>query len=128
LPTASVTPLASKGSPSASLTSAPATLDMPASAPSDRNATAMNHVSRSSATHDSSTSDAWPSIERVLARDPMPSVKGMKCTFDPILERQRNKGVSKTAKPIYKEFGLVRIITLSPLSWRSREGGASSST
>ncbi|KAJ6438690.1 [histone H3]-lysine4 N-trimethyltransferase SETD1 [Purpureocillium lavendulum] len=43
---------------------------------------------------------------RVPARDPLPSIKGIKCTYDPILDRLRNKSVSKSAKPTYKEFGL----------------------
>lgn len=43
----------------------------------------------------------------------MQPVKGSKCTYDPLLDRVRNKGVSKSAKPIYKEFGLVRI-TITP--------------
>ena len=38
----------------------------------------------------------------------MPSVKGIKCTFDPLLERIRDRSISKSAQPIYKEFGLVR--------------------
>ncbi|PHH71470.1 hypothetical protein CDD82_6490 [Ophiocordyceps australis] len=40
------------------------------------------------------------------ARDPLPSVKGVICTHDPMLDRLRNKSASKTAKPVYKEFGL----------------------
>jgi histone-lysine N-methyltransferase SETD1 len=39
---------------------------------------------------------------RVFARDPNKSVKGEICTYDP--------NDKKKAKPIYKEFGLVRII------------------
>ncbi|WKT43405.1 hypothetical protein QSH57_008241 [Fusarium oxysporum f. sp. vasinfectum] len=35
----------------------------------------------------------------------MPSVKGLKCTYDPLLDRVHNKSVSKNAKPTYKEFG-----------------------
>jgi histone-lysine N-methyltransferase SETD1 len=51
------------------------------------------------------------SIERPPARDPLLSVKGIKCTNDPLLDRLRKKNVNKNAKPVYKEFGLVRIIT-----------------
>ena len=59
--------------------------------------------------HKSSSSNNFSIAERVPARDPSPSVKGLKCTYDPLLDRLRNKGVSKGAKPIYKEFGLVCI-------------------
>lgn len=59
-------------------------------------------------TTNSSSVDAI--VERLPARDPLPSVKGMKCTYDPILDRVRNKSISKSAKPTYTEFGLVRII------------------
>lgn len=46
-------------------------------------------------------------VNRPSARDPFLSVKGLKCTYDPILDRARNKGVGKNSKPTYKEFGLV---------------------
>lgn len=58
-------------------------------------------VSRPHAAH-----GGLPTIERDVARDPGPSVKGRKCTYDPILDRLRNKAVSKTARVSYKEFGL----------------------
>ncbi|QUC18949.1 uncharacterized protein UV8b_03190 [Ustilaginoidea virens] len=45
-------------------------------------------------------------INRLPARDALPSIKGKKCTYDPILDRARNKGVSKSAKPVFEEFGL----------------------
>lgn len=48
-----------------------------------------------------------PGIQREVARQSGVAVKGRKCTYDPILERMRNKSVSKTAKPVYKEFGMV---------------------
>ncbi|RDA89929.1 hypothetical protein CP533_3290 [Ophiocordyceps camponoti-saundersi (nom. inval.)] len=54
----------------------------------------------------STASDGPPlPVERVPARDPLSAVKCLKCTYDPILDRLRNKSVSKSAKPIYKEFG-----------------------
>jgi histone-lysine N-methyltransferase SETD1 len=59
--------------------------------------------------HKLSSTDNFTIPERVPARDPSSSVKGLKCTYDPLLDRLRNKGVSKGAKPIYKEFGLVCI-------------------
>ncbi|KAM0448020.1 hypothetical protein ACHAO4_008551 [Trichoderma viride] len=46
------------------------------------------------------------SIERPPARDPLLSVKGIRCTHDPLLDRLRKKNVNKNAKPVYKEFGL----------------------
>ncbi|OAA66240.1 histone-lysine N-methyltransferase [Cordyceps fumosorosea ARSEF 2679] len=53
-----------------------------------------------------STPSNMLAIEREVAREPGPSVKGRRCIADPILDRLRNKSVSKTAKPVYKEFGL----------------------
>ncbi|KAH6606318.1 histone-lysine n-methyltransferase [Trichoderma cornu-damae] len=50
--------------------------------------------------------DKAPSIERIPARDPLLSIKGVKCTYDPLLDRLRKKVVNKNAKPVYKEFGL----------------------
>jgi histone-lysine N-methyltransferase SETD1 len=49
---------------------------------------------------------------RVFARDPNTSVKGEICTYDPLLDRKMNSSDKKKAKPIYKEFGLVRIYNL----------------
>lgn len=58
-------------------------------------------------THSSNgSSSSTHHAERPPARDLFPSVKGKKCTYDPILDRVRNKGISKTAKPVYEEFGL----------------------
>lgn len=92
----SATPSASRESPSIS----PAVASKPevsASLPSD----ASRQPKMPSRDNGDTTS-----LERVPAREPLPSVKGFKCTFDPNLDRLRNKNVSKTAKPIYKEFGL----------------------
>jgi histone-lysine N-methyltransferase SETD1 len=47
---------------------------------------------------------------RVFARDPNKGVKGMICTYDPLLDRKLSSNEKKKAKPIYKEFGLVRIL------------------
>ncbi|KHN95408.1 Histone-lysine N-methyltransferase, H3 lysine-4 specific [Metarhizium album ARSEF 1941] len=44
-------------------------------------------------------------VDRPSARDPLPSVKGLICTYDPILDRARNKGAGKGSKPTYAEFG-----------------------
>ena len=59
--------------------------------------------------------------EREVAREPGSSVMGRKCTYDPILDRLRNKAVSKTAKPIYKEFGFVDVH--APQDPRLAKGG-----
>ncbi|KAH6987317.1 histone H3 methyltransferase complex protein [Ilyonectria sp. MPI-CAGE-AT-0026] len=105
LPTSSLTPIASKDSPSRTPTSAPTKPDMSASLSADRAARQPAHNS-SAIGRNGATSDRLPAIERVPARDPMPSVKGLKCTYDPPLDRVHNKSVSKNAKPTYKEFGL----------------------
>lgn len=101
-PTTSTTP-AAKDSPSrhgASKT------DMPPSAPHDLAATPISKTPPASARNGFATDSN--TLERVSARDPMPSVKGQKCTFDPLLERLRDKSISRSAKPTYIEFGLVR--------------------
>jgi histone-lysine N-methyltransferase SETD1 len=54
--------------------------------------------------------DQPPSEPRVYARDPNKGVKGMICTYDPLLDRKLSSNEKKKAKPIYKDFGLVRII------------------
>ncbi|KAF4983641.1 hypothetical protein FZEAL_993 [Fusarium zealandicum] len=104
LPTSSLTPIASKDSPSNSSASAPIDPDMSASVTADRAARHSFHNSPVVGPN-GSISDALPAIERVPARDPMPSVKGLKCTYDPLLDRVHNKSVSRNAKPTYKEFG-----------------------
>ncbi|PMB67958.1 Histone-lysine N-methyltransferase, H3 lysine-4 specific [Beauveria bassiana] len=60
-------------------------------------------------------------IEREVAREPGSSVKGRKCTYDPILDRLRNKAVSKSAKAVYREFGLDD--TPAPQDPRLAKGG-----
>jgi len=46
--------------------------------------------------------------QRVHARDPARGVKGSKCTYDPLVDRKLSSNDRKKAKPIYKDFGLVR--------------------
>ncbi|KAK2936332.1 hypothetical protein FoTM2_004276 [Fusarium oxysporum f. sp. vasinfectum] len=103
LPTSSLTPIASKDSPN-SLASATTKPDMSTCLTADR---AARQSSRNSPAvgFNGSISNGLPSNERIPARDPMPSVKGLKCTYDPLLDRVHNKSVSKNAKPTYKEFG-----------------------
>lgn len=86
----------------------PAKQGMPVSRPADQLQSAASPNVQPADNGTSSTTCALPRAERVPARDSRPSVKGLKCTYDPILERARKKGVSKNAKPVFKEFGLVR--------------------
>ena len=44
----------------------------------------------------------------IYTRDPNKGVKGDKCTYDPLLDHKLSDREKKKAKPIYKEFGLVR--------------------
>ncbi|CAM1508505.1 Fc.00g053530.m01.CDS01 [Cosmosporella sp. VM-42] len=104
-PTSSVTPIASKDSPSYSSTLAPTKPDMSASLTTDR-AARQPPQNPLATDRNGSISDGILAIDRIPARDPMPSVKGIKCTYDPLLDRVHNKNVSRNAKPTYKEFGL----------------------
>lgn len=106
-PTASTTPILSKDSPSSSAAAGPPKAEMPPSASSDLAAKQISRSAHTSVTNDVVSHNST-TIERVPALDPLPSVKGLKCAFDPLLERLRNKSVSRSAKPVYKEFGLVR--------------------
>jgi [histone H3]-lysine4 N-trimethyltransferase SETD1 len=57
----------------------------------------------------STLADQPPQEPRVYARDPNKGVKGMICTYDPLLDRKLSSNEKKKAKPTYKEFGLVCI-------------------
>lgn len=57
----------------------------------------------------SATPDQNIAEPRVHARDPEKGVKGMKCIYDPQLDRKLSSNDKKRAKPTYTEFGLVRI-------------------
>ena len=46
-------------------------------------------------------------VERVPARDPSRSIKCIKLTYEPVLDKSLSSSDRKKAKPIYKEFGLV---------------------
>ncbi|KAG6179836.1 hypothetical protein E4U36_005319 [Claviceps purpurea] len=100
----STTPLAPRDSSSYSPGPPNAKTDMPplptsdhgTSQPRDLTVTEIHNGTTLSVRH----------TDRSPARDPSLSVKGTKCTYDPVLDRVRNKGVSKSAKPVYKEFGL----------------------
>jgi len=66
----------------------------------------VSHVAQSA------IADQIPPEPRVFARDPVRGVKGNKCTYDPLLDRKLSSNDKKKAKPIYKDFGLVRIHNL----------------
>ncbi|KAH7318760.1 hypothetical protein B0I35DRAFT_252043 [Stachybotrys elegans] len=103
-----ITPLTSKDSPSNSSTPSHSKSDMPLVLNNDVAAAQSSH-NTSADGHNGSISLTPMGDGRVFARDPMPSVKGMKCVYDPLLDRSRNKAATKSAKPIHQEFGLVRI-------------------
>jgi histone-lysine N-methyltransferase SETD1 len=58
--------------------------------------------------------DQTTSDPRVYARDPNRGIKGTKCTYDPSLDRRLDSAQKRKSKPIYKEFGLVRITLYNP--------------
>ncbi|RGP60701.1 histone-lysine n- h3 lysine-4 specific [Fusarium longipes] len=102
LPTSSLTPSAFKESPN--LAPVVAKPDMSTHQTPDRAAGQSSRNSPASGPN-VSISNGLPSNEYIPARDPLPSVKGLKCTYDPLLDRVHNKSVSKSAKPTYQEFG-----------------------
>lgn len=61
----------------------------------------------------SATIDMINETPRIFARDPNKGMKGKKCIYDPLLDRKLSSNDKKKAKPIYKEFGLVRTHTHS---------------
>lgn len=101
-PSMSATPFTSTDSPSSfhapakSSMSTPSIVDRASGQPSENPASAGQHLRQ----------DRTSSIERIPARDPLPSIKGIKCIHDPLLDRLRKKVVNKNAKPVYREFGL----------------------
>ena len=62
------------------------------------------------------------SIERVPARDPNHSTKCVQCVYDPLQDHKIPSAERKKAKPIYKEFGLVRTLN------NHTEGGGGASS
>ena len=102
IPISSLTPLTAIDSPSHPAQSIQTKSTMPVSDSIDQldipaPATQPNGAPHASSSH----------IARVPARNPNRSRKGFKCTYDPNLERSLTKD-KKTAKPVIKEFGLVR--------------------
>lgn len=105
---ARTTPLAPRESSSYSPIPSSSKLDMP---PQEQagHGSGRTHVAVLNQNRNGLNSSGNQSVDRPSARDPFPSVQGLKCIYDPILDRARNKGVTKNSKPIYKEFGLVCI-------------------
>ncbi|OHE95909.1 SET domain-containing protein [Colletotrichum orchidophilum] len=105
IPTSSGTPLTSIESPSYSGNAAlPKTIMLQAHNTDRGEATVSLNTPTSRL--NSSLPEPYPHIERIPARDPNRSRKGIKCTYDPFNDRTLSKHGRKDAKPIYKEFGL----------------------
>jgi len=101
-----LTPLTTVESPSSSISPNPAKQSTltPRSTADHVNGSASQPAS---AAHISSSFGASSTIERVSARDHTRAVKGIKCAYDPLLDRTISSAEKKKAKPIYKEFGAV---------------------
>jgi histone-lysine N-methyltransferase SETD1 len=113
LSTTSLTPRTSKESPSHFMTAASSTPDMASSTATDYGAARTSDTMTGAQTN-GSTFHSQAASERIPARDPLPSIKGSKCTYDPLLDRHRKKAAYKSSKPIYETFGLVRTIIYIP--------------
>lgn len=77
--------------------------------------TTPQHSSRANGflpTSNPGTNGASTPVPRIAelapARNPGRSVKGVKCIYDPALDRSLSNSDRRKAKPRYKEFGLVR--------------------
>ncbi|KAL7928596.1 hypothetical protein V8C35DRAFT_228211 [Trichoderma chlorosporum] len=103
-PSVSATPFTFTDSPSSLHAPPKSSMSTPSAPIADR---ALGHPSENAASAGQNLRrDGNSSIERIPARDPLPSIKGIKCIHDPLLDRLRKKVVNKNAKPVYKEFGL----------------------
>jgi [histone H3]-lysine4 N-trimethyltransferase SETD1 len=117
--TASYTPRTNKDSPSYSLAAASSTPDMAPSS-SDDYLTAQTTTVSTTINNNSWSSPSFSIHDHPPARDPASSIKGSKCTFDPLLDRQKKKAINKGSKPIYENFGLVcKMSSSSALHWGS---------
>jgi histone-lysine N-methyltransferase SETD1 len=125
LPTTSVTPHnTAKDSPMSLNPSVHPIHNLPSSTTkSDCVARPTSHTTLASS-QNGSVSGLDFTIERVPAREPGPSVKGVKYQTDPNHDRPNNKGSSKPTKPTYIQFGLVCITIMLGFC---RGGGVSSS-
>ncbi|KAK2009406.1 SET domain-containing protein [Colletotrichum eremochloae] len=105
IPTSSGTPPTSVESPSSSGNAIlPKTNMLQAHSIDQGEASASHNIPTSRL--NSSFPEPYPPIERTPARDPTRSRKGIKCTYDPNIDRSLSRHGRKDAKPIYKEFGL----------------------
>ncbi|KAK1491058.1 SET domain-containing protein [Colletotrichum abscissum] len=105
IPPSSGTPLTSIESPSYPGNAALSKTTMPQAQNTDRGEAAVS-LNTPTSRLNSSLPEPYPQIERIPARDPNRSRKGIKCTYDPFNDRTLSKHGRKDAKPIYKEFGL----------------------
>lgn len=106
---ARTTPLTARDSSSYSPVPSSAKPDMPPLEAADHGS-GQTHTTGSNQCRNGLNSSGTQQVDRPSARDPFPSVKGLICTYDPILDRARNKGAGKGSKPTYTEFGLVCMI------------------
>lgn len=60
--------------------------------------------------------DQKPTDLRIPIRDPSKGVKGIICTYDPLLDRTLTSNEKKKAKAVYRKFGMVRI---THITWGS---------
>jgi histone-lysine N-methyltransferase SETD1 len=110
--TANTTPLTVKDSPLSIAPVGALDAQMLSSAHSDDAIDEVrNHTTIAS--HADNVRAGSSAIQRIPWRDPTNSILGIKCTFDPLLERLRNKVVSRSTKPVYKNLTVVRFNSLS---------------
>lgn len=109
----SFTPRTSKESPSHLMTTTSSTPDMAGSSATNGDLTHLSESLNGSHTNGLASYNQG-TLERLPARDPHASIKGSKCTYDPLLDRHRKKNANKGSKPIYETFGLVRAIIHIP--------------
>lgn len=101
--TANTTPLTVKDSPLSTAPVGALDAQMLPSAPGD-DATDPAHNATTVTLHADTVGGQSLAIHREPWRDPAIPVLGVKCTFDPLLERLRNKVVSRSTRPVYKNF------------------------
>jgi histone-lysine N-methyltransferase SETD1 len=96
-----MTPLTSIDSPSSHIRSVPPT--------KAQSTTPLYGDGPNGSAHD--TPDVLPEVvDRIPPRDLSRPVMGVQCTYDPLLDLTISSSERRKAKPIYKEFGLVRTI------------------
>jgi histone-lysine N-methyltransferase SETD1 len=93
----SLTPLTNAGSPS-----------YPSNSQQPKHVAKSNGPTAIPTTDSPSTSRRAGVADRIPARDPTRRIQGMKCTYDPLLDKKSSSSEKKTMKPTYKTFGSVR--------------------